>query len=122
QVGASRMDVTSGAVVTNLTGVLDYNSRTYTILPDPSAPPAVSGNFSATAVPEPAANQFTIASTNLERFFDTTNDPGISDVALTPAAFETRLRKASLMIRTVMRSPDIVGVEEMENLTTLQLL
>jgi len=122
QVGAMRLDLTSGAIVTNLTGVLDYNSRTYTLLPDASVPPLASGNIFAQPVPAPTPTQFTVASANLERFFDTTNDPGISDVALTPAAFDNRLNKASLMIRNVLRSPDIVGVEEMENQTTLKAL
>src|SRR5205823_13567406 len=45
-----------------------------------------------------------------------------SDVALTAAAFSTRLNKASLTIRNVLRTPDIIGVEEMENITTLQTL
>ena len=54
------------------------------------------------------------------RFFDTTNDPGTSDAVLTATAFANRLNKVSLEIRDVMRSPDIVGVEEMENLATLQ--
>ena len=38
----------------------------------------------------------------MERFFDTVDDPGVSDVALTPAAFNNRLNKASLAIRNVM--------------------
>jgi uncharacterized protein (TIGR03437 family) len=50
------------------------------------------------------------------------NDPGVSDVTLTQTAFTNRLNKASLSIRNVMRSPDIIGVVEVENLTTLQAL
>jgi predicted extracellular nuclease len=119
-IGATALEVTSGAVVTNLTGPLDYAFRTYTILPDPGTPPSVSGNISAIPVPVPATNEFTVASFNMERFFDTVDDPGISDVALTVTAFNNRLNKASLAIRNVMRTPDIIGVEEMENLTTLQ--
>jgi uncharacterized repeat protein (TIGR01451 family) len=121
-IGAAKLEVTAGAIVTGLTGPLDYGLRTYTIVPDPppAGAPSVSGNISAVAVPAAAADQFTIASFNMERFFDTTDDPGISDVALTTTAFNNRLSKASLAIRNVMRYPDIVGVAEMENLTTLQ--
>ena len=122
QPGGTIIDVTSGATVTGLTGPLDYSSRAYTILPDPATPPSFSGNVSATPVPAPSAGQFTIASFNMGRFYDTTNDPGISDVALTTAAFNNRLNKASLAIRTVMRTPDIIGVQEVENLTTLQAI
>jgi len=56
----------------------------------------------------------------MERFFDTINDPATSDVALTATAFANRLNKASLAIRTVLNTPDVIGVEEMENLPTLQ--
>lgn len=122
QVGSSSIEVTSGALITNLVGVLDYSRRAYTLVPDPATPPGVSGNVSFTAVPLPNTNELTIASFNLERFFDTVDDPGVSDVALTPTAFNNRLNKASLAIRNVLNSPDIIGVEEMENLSTLQSL
>jgi predicted extracellular nuclease len=118
--GAAPLEVTSGAIVTNLTGPLDYAFRTYTILPDPAPPPSVSGNISAIPVPVPTTNEFTLASFNMERFFDTVDDPNTDDVVLTTTAFNNRLKKASLAIRNVMRTPDIVGVEEMENLTALQ--
>ena len=64
----------------------------------------------------------TVANSNLERFFDTTDDPSIADPVLTATAFNNRLKKASLAIRNVMRTPDVIGVEEMENLSTLQSL
>jgi predicted extracellular nuclease len=122
QIGATRFDVTTGALVSNTTGVLDYGARTYTILPDPLPTPTVSGlTPGATPVPAPDANEFTIASFNLERFYDDFNDPG-GDVALTTAAYQGRLNKASLSIRTVMRMPDIIGVEEVEKLSALQAL
>lgn len=121
QVGATALEVTAGAVVTNLTGPLDYAFRTYTILPDPAPAPGVSGNLpGAIPVPVPAADQFTVVSFNMERFFDTTDDPNTQDAVLTPTAFNNRLNKASLAIRNVLRMPDILGVEEVENLTTLQ--
>ncbi len=121
-VGAAALEVTTGAVVANLTGPLDYAFRTYTIDPDPTTPPAATGNIAAVPVPPAAADEFTVGSFNLERFYDTVNDPATSDVVLTPTAFANRLNKASLAIRNVMRYPDILGVEEMENLTTLQAL
>jgi uncharacterized repeat protein (TIGR01451 family) len=119
-IGSTRIEVTSGAVVTNLTGPLDYAFRAYTIDPEPATVPVVTGNISAIPVPGPGSDQFTVGSFNMERFFDTVNDPAVDDVALTAAAFDRRLNKASLAIRNVLRYPDILGVEEMENLTTLQ--
>src|SRR6185312_1158360 len=121
QSGSTILDVTTGATVTNLTGPLDFNSRFYTILTDPNSASA-SGNVSATPVPVAAPNELTIANFNMERFFDTVKDPGTSDVALTPTAFANRLNKASLAIRNVLNMPDVIGVEEMEHLSTLQAL
>jgi hypothetical protein len=123
-VGATKLEVTSGATLTNVTGVLDYTFRCYTLLPlaGNQTQASVVGNIVATPVPEATTNEFTVASFNLERFFDTNDDPNVTDVALTPDGFNRRLQKASLTIRNVLRSPDIIGVEEIENLTTLQTL
>lgn len=122
QTGGTMLEVTSGATVSNLVGVLDFGFRTYTILPDPGSAPSVAGLSTATALPVPGINEFTVASMNLERFFDTVNDAGVSDPVLTQAAFDRRLGKVSLAIRNVMNSPDVIGVQEAENLTTLQAL
>lgn len=123
-IGSTRIEVTSGATVTNITGPLDYAYRAYTILPDVGTltPASVTGNIAAIPVPDACPAELTVATANLERFYDTTNDPTTSDVVLTDAAFANRLNKVSLAIRNVMKFPDVVGVEEMENLTTLQAL
>jgi predicted extracellular nuclease len=120
--GGAAIDVTSGATVTSLTGPLDFSARFYTIDVEPGSGAAATGNVSATPVPVPALNELTIANFNMERFFDTINDPATSDVALTATAFANRLNKASLAIRTVLNTPDVIGVEEMENLANLQTL
>jgi len=117
QPGTTALNVSAGAVITNVTGPLEHAFRTWTILPDTTL---TATNGGATPVPTPTANEFTVASFNMERFFDTSNDPNTSDPVLTQAAFDKRVNKASLIIRTVQRYPDVIGVEEMENLTTLQ--
>jgi predicted extracellular nuclease len=122
QPGATIINVTTDATLTNLYGVLHYSFRTYTIFPDPSPAPTVSGNISAIPVPAPAATDLTVASFNLERFFDTVNDPGIGEPVLTQTAFDNRLNKASLAIRNILQTPDVLGVIELENLATLQAL
>jgi predicted extracellular nuclease len=122
QSGSIKLDVTTGATVTSLTGPLDFNSRFYTILTDPDSGAAATGNVSAVPVPVAAPNELTIANFNMERFFDTVKDPGTSDVALTATAFANRLNKASLAVRNVLNTPDVIGVEEMEHQSTLQAL
>src|SRR3546814_19062532 len=56
----------------------------------------------------------------MERFFDDTNDPAVGEPVLTPLAYQTRLDKASMAIRDYLHAPDILAVQEMENLTVLQ--
>ncbi len=120
--GPTRIDVAVGQTIDNLVGVLDYGFRAYTVLPDPTSLPSVAGTPVLTAVRPAQSHEFTVGTANLQRFFDTVNDAGISDVALTAAALETRLAKASLQIRQIMQSPDIIGVVEVENLSVLQTL
>lgn len=121
QTGSTVLDVASGAVVTNLVGPLEFSERAFTIDTDPGSLPAVTNNnLTFTAVPLPSSTELTVASFNMQRFYDTVNDPTTSDVVLTGTALANRLNKASLAIRNVLRYPDVLGVEEMENLTTLQ--
>ena len=122
QPGTSAINAGAGAIVTNLVGPLDYGFRYYTILPDAATTPGVSGGPTPTAVTTPTSNEITIASYNLERFFDDLNDPGIGEPVLTPTAYQNRLTKASLGIRDYLKTPDIVGIVEIENLSTLQAL
>lgn len=120
QTGTTALNVTGGATVTNLVGPLDYAFRAYTILPDAATPPTVTGNVNATPVPQQTDRELTIATFNMQRFFDNVDDPTIGEPVLTTTAYNNRLNKASLTIRNVMRTPDVIGVEEMENLTVLQ--
>ena len=115
-------DLVSGQVIGAQTGILDYGLRFYTFLPDPAQTPSISAATPATIAAPAGASEFTVASYNMERFFDDVNDPATSDVALTAIAYANRLSKASLQIRTNLGAPDIVSVVEMENLTTLQTL
>jgi uncharacterized protein len=113
-------EVMTGATVSGITGVLDYSAHAYTILPDFGAQGAVAGTHGYSAVSPIAAHRFTIATANLERFFDILDTSGISDVAVNVAAYQLRLAKVGLQICDVMRAPDIIGVEEVENVTVLQ--
>lgn len=108
QVGALPLVLTSGVTLSNITGPLDYSFGNYKIAPD--SPPTASANLVATSVPLPQANEFTIASFNLENFYSTNSN------------FADRLNKASLAIRNVMQSPDIIGVEEVGDIGTLTAL
>ena len=103
-----QVQVTTGTVVTNIVGALDYAFDNFHLVLDAAAAPGVSGGISA-AVPVPmrASGEFTIGHANLENFSS-------SDA--------TRLNKASLYVRNVLRTPDVLGIIEVDTTTSAQQL
>ncbi len=155
--GGSAIEVSTGAVLANATGVLDftYSSDTYY---DPSrlildasynranvTPGITTATATTTAtypIPTKASNEFTVASYNIERFYNTLSNDDIyavpspatcfsgdaqltaspltcksEAVDITSAAYTRRLQKLSLAIRNVLNLPDVVTLEEIENQT-----
>ena len=58
----------------------------------------------------------------MERFYNDAVDadnPGSSVVKVTTAAYQRRLAKGSLAIRYILNFPDILGVQEIENINVL---
>lgn len=122
QLGAQPIDVTTFAEIKNLTGVVHYSYRAYSIYVDAGNKPNISGNIKASPLPAPNDRQFSIVSTNLERFFDDEDDPAIKEPIITSEGFERRLKKVSLAICSYMQTPDVVAIVEMENLAVLKKL
>ena len=147
--GGSSIEISTGAVLTNVTGVLDFTFSSDSFY-DPSRlildasynRANVTPGMTVQAAALPAANQFTVASFNIERFYNTnsaddlyyvpagvTGYSGSSStgtvsagqtyvseaVDITAAAYARRLTKLSLAIRTMLNLPDIVTLEEVEN-------
>ena len=120
--GGPAIDLTSNATVTGLAGVMDFSSGAPEILLDKTTTPTVTGLMTAQPIPVQAGNEFTVASFNMERFYNDVVDadnPGSSAVTVTTAAYQRRLAKASLAIRNVLNMPDIIGTQEIENLAVL---
>ncbi|HEV2799249.1 MAG TPA: lamin tail domain-containing protein [Pyrinomonadaceae bacterium] len=102
--GAPNNPYTSNVVFTNVAGPLDFAFGEYRLIPESG--PSASANMNAVPVPTPTANEFTVASFNLENF---NNDA-------------TQRQKAALAARDVMRLPDIIGMVEIFELADLQAL
>ncbi len=147
--GGSSIEISTGAVLPNVTGVLDFTFSNDTYY-DPSRlildatydRTQVMPGMTVQAVPAPAGSEFTVASFNIERFFNpnsaddlyyvpagvngynrssstpivSTGETFVSEaIDVTAAAYATRLKKVSLAIRNVLNTPDIVTLEEVEN-------
>ncbi len=120
--GAPAIDLTSNTALTNVTGVMDFSFGAPEIVLDATNRPTVTGGLTPQPVPAQTSNEFTVASFNMERFYNDKKDednPGSSAVTVTTEAYQRRLNKASLAIRTILNSPDIIGTQEIENLAVL---
>lgn len=124
QTGAKPFIVTAGATVKNVVGVMDYSYRRYTLLVDADSTPVVEGNKTYTAVSAAGERELTIGAFNIENFFDDEkNSDNVQNEAVLPKEFfQKRLNKASLAIRKVLNMPDVLGIEECENLKVLKKL
>jgi hypothetical protein len=149
--GGTSLEISTGAVLPNVTGVLDFTFSSDSFY-DPSRlildaaydRTQVTAGMTVQPIPATPANQFTVASFNIERFYNTSSTDDLyyvpsgvlgfngnsstgtvstgqtftsAAVDVTPAAYTRRLQKISLAIRTVLNTPDIVTLEEVENQT-----
>lgn len=147
--GGTPIEISTGAVLTNVTGVLDFTFSSDSFY-DPSrlildatySRANVTPGLTVKALPLPAANEFTVASYNIERFYNTASaddlyfvpagvrgfngnsNTGIlstgqtfqsAAVDVTQAAYTRRLQKLSLAVWSVLNLPDVLTLEEVEN-------
>lgn len=119
QVGATSAAIDADTQV-SMVGVMDYFSGVWAILPDVGTL-TTAGGKAPLAVSAPGYADITIGGFNLLRFFDEINDSNGAPT-LTAAALDKRLTKTSLAICDYLKTPDILGVVEVENLRVLGLL
>ena len=78
------------------------------------------GSPAPRAVRARATGEFTVGAQNMLRLFDTNDDPAISDDVPSAQRYADRLAKASLQIRNILGAPDVLSLEEVENIGVLQ--
>jgi len=116
--GAGLADVSlpAGSVIHVAEGPLAVSFSDYQIWP-------TTFSYTAAALPRPVraryAGELTVASQNLLRFFDADPTNGPDDGPVSLAQYQARLAKASLHIRTVLGAPDVLSLEEVENIGVL---
>ena len=91
--------LSSAAVMSNVTGPLDFGSRTYTLLPEAALAPV--GGMGLENLAATPANRFTVASFNATRFGD------VSEAVWA--------KKAALALQSSMGLPDVVALQGVDN-------
>ena len=115
--GGAALNVTSNQTITNLLGIVDFTTNAAEFLLDATAPGVLGTPMTYIPVPVAAANEFTVGSMNIERFYS--NTPASGAVTITADAYQRRLSKVSLLLRNVQQMPDIIGMQEVGTLQTL---
>ncbi|QNN71339.1 lamin tail domain-containing protein [Thermomonas carbonis] len=120
--GTPRVD--AGGTVSNLAGVLTYFGSNFAesaweLLYDADAPPTIVPG-TAQAVSDPTSDDVTIAGFNMLRLFDDIANG--SGPTLSTLNFDKRVTKAAAVICDWLKTPDILGAVEVENLNALSTL
>jgi len=108
--------LTGGATVT-AEGPLAFSFSDYQIWPTSLE---FTGDAQVVPVRARVAGEFAVGSQNFLRLFDTVDDPSTDDPIPTPQQYADRLTKFSLHVRRALGSPDVLAVQEVENLGVLQ--
>jgi hypothetical protein len=115
--GLPGVTLPAGSVVHVAEGPLGYAFDDYQIWP-------TTFTYTEPALPRVARarrpGEMTAASQNLLRFFDSDATNGPDDGPVTPEEYQARLAKASLHIRSVLNAPDVLSLEEIENVGVLR--
>jgi hypothetical protein len=115
--GLPGVTLPAGSAVHVAEGPLAYAFNDYQIWP-------TTFTYTEPALPRAARarrpGEMTVASQNLLRFFDADPSVGPDDPPVTPEEYQARLAKASLHIRSVLNAPDVLSLEEIENVGVLR--
>lgn len=100
-------------------GLIDYVLGYARLLIFPTSVCSVSGSVATTTSAAADSTHFHVATLDLDRFYSTTGAT-TGSVAISSAAYTRRLAKAALAITNSLGQPDIVSLQEVQDLTTLQ--
>ncbi len=109
-------NITVGA--TRGIGLIDYTLGYARLLIFPTSVCTVSGTVPATTSASADATHFHVGTLDLDRFYSTTGAT-TGSVAVTAPAYQRRLSKAASAIANSLGSPDILSVQEIQDLPTL---
>jgi predicted extracellular nuclease len=123
--GGCLVNARTGNLIKNLVGPLDYTFDEYKVLPSADNPPEVVPEWWAESDfvwPKGLRMGFTVATYNMYNLFDEFDAPGHNDPINTPEYVEFMLTKHATAIYDLLRVPDLIAVQEVENLEILERL
>ncbi len=123
--GGYLVNARTGSIIKNLVGPLDYSYDEYKVLPSADNPPEVLPSWWAESDiqgPKGLRCGFTVATYNMYNLFDEFNAPDKDDPINDPEEVELMLTKHALAIHDILRVPDLIAVQEVENLDILERL
>ncbi len=112
------LSLKTGDTVTGLTGPLTYSYEQYKIVEQAAdeRETSITPALPAPAPPEVTADQFTIASFNMENYFDAIDDTGDgAEPKPAPDEIAHKQAKISFAIAETLGCPTILAVQEVEN-------
>ena len=115
-VGLPNIQIPGGIEIESAIGPLSFNFGDYQLLPTELN---INNTIASRPVRDRTSLEETIGTQNLLRLFDDVADPN-NQPPTDPTEYADRLNKFSLQIRQVLKAPDILAVQEVENLNTLQ--
>ena len=133
--GGVRYDVAVGDTIDGIVGPLDFSFGQFKVqhLPEPRL--AITALARTTpAFPAASNAEFTVASFNMENFFDAVDTPNKLDPCdrdlrgalcaerITSADYALKIIKAGQVIRDVLGGPTLIAVQEVESLDALNAL
>lgn len=123
--GGCLINARTGSFVRNLYGPLDYTYDEYKILPRAEIPPEVYPEWWAESdlvLPRGLVSGFTVATYNMLNLFDEVNAPDKDDPIYSSEEVELLLSKHAIAIHDYLRMPDLIAVQEVENIELLERL
>lgn len=112
-----------GNQVQGLVGALAFSLGDYRMqLTEPPLVLTTTEKLTIQSKLDTVGNQFSIATLNLYNLFDTFDDPEKDDSVLSNTEYQRRLRKRALVISEILNEPDLIAMQEAENLAVLQAL
>jgi predicted extracellular nuclease len=124
--GGCLVNARTGNMIVGLVGPLDYSYDEYKVLPSADNPPQVLSEWWAESDwvwPKGLRWGFTVATYNMYNLFDEFNAPDKDDPTyLDTEDVEFMLTKHAVAIREMLRVPDLIAVQEVENLEVLERL